>query len=88
MKRHHQVRLNEIISILEKGKQNVFQIASQMTWDVTYKSWDLFPPAQKWFAFGEAVAHLKYLEEKGSVGREVQEQEIVFFIEEKGEVHR
>lgn len=88
LKRHHQVRLNEIISILEKGKQNVFQIASQMTWDVTYKSWDLFPPAQKWFAFGEAVAHLKYLEEKGRVGEKIQEQEIVFFIEEKGEVHR
>ncbi len=80
LKQHHQTRLNEVMSILEKGKQNVFQITSQMTWDIDYKSWDLFPPSQKWFAFGEAMAHLKYLEEEGNVGRELQEQGIVFFI--------
>jgi glyoxylase-like metal-dependent hydrolase (beta-lactamase superfamily II) len=81
LKQHHQIRLREVISILGKGKQNVFQIASQMTWDIGYKSWDLFPPAQKWFAFGEAMAHLKYLEEEGKVRREMQEQGIVFFTE-------
>ena len=81
LKQHHQIRLKEVISILGKGKQNVFQIASQMTWDIDYKSWDLFPPAQKWFAFGEAMAHLKYLEEEGKVRREMQEQGIVFFME-------
>jgi glyoxylase-like metal-dependent hydrolase (beta-lactamase superfamily II) len=79
LKQHHQIRLEEVISILRKGKQNVFQIASQMTWDIGYKSWDLFPPTQKWFSFGEAVAHLKYLEEEGGVRRETQEQGIVFF---------
>jgi len=81
LKQHHQTRLEEVMSILRKGKQNVFQVASQMTWDITYKSWDLFPPSQKWFAFGEAMAHLKYLEEEGKVAREVQEQGIVFFTE-------
>jgi len=81
LKQHHQTRLKEVISILKKGKQNVFQIASQMTWDITYKSWDLFPPSQKWFAFGEAMAHLKYLEEEGKVGREIQEQGVVFYTE-------
>ena len=81
LKQHHQTRLEEIISILSKGKQNVFQIASQMTWDIDYKSWDSFPSSQKWFAFGEAMAHLKYLEEEGKVGKEGQEQGIVFFTE-------
>jgi glyoxylase-like metal-dependent hydrolase (beta-lactamase superfamily II) len=81
LKQHHQIRLKEVISILGKGKQNVFQIASQMTWDIGYKSWDLFPPAQKWFAFGEAMAHLKYLEEEGKVKREMGEHGIVFFTE-------
>jgi glyoxylase-like metal-dependent hydrolase (beta-lactamase superfamily II) len=81
LKQHHQTRLNEVISILRKGKQNVFQIASQMTWDISYRSWDLFPPSQKWFAFGEAMAHLKYLEEEGKVRRETQEQKIVFSTE-------
>ena len=79
LKQHHQTRLKEVISILGKGKQNVFQVASQMTWDIGYKSWDLFPPAQKLFAFGEALAHLKYLEEEGKVGRETEGQGIVFF---------
>jgi hypothetical protein len=52
-----------------------------MTWDISYRSWDLFPPSQKWFAFGEAMAHLKYLEEEGKVRRETQEQETVFSTE-------
>jgi glyoxylase-like metal-dependent hydrolase (beta-lactamase superfamily II) len=81
LKQHHQTRLEEVMSILRKGKQNVFQVASQMTWDIDYKAWDLFPPSQKWFAFGEAMAHLKYLEEEEKVAREVQEQEIVFSME-------
>jgi glyoxylase-like metal-dependent hydrolase (beta-lactamase superfamily II) len=81
LKQHHQTRLNEVISILRNGKQNVFQIASQMTWDISYRSWDLFPPSQKWFAFGEAMAHLKYLEEEGKVRRETTKQKIVFATE-------
>jgi len=89
LKKHHQTRLEEVISILGKDRQNAFQIASQMTWDITYKSWDLFPPAQKWFAFGEAMAHLKYLEEEGKVGWEMDGQGVVFFIApKKKEVHK
>jgi len=80
LKQHHQARLDEIVSILRQGKQNAFQIASQMTWDIGYKSWDLFPPAQKLFAFGEAMAHLRYLEEEGKVGWEIDGQRVRFFI--------
>ncbi len=83
LKQHHQTRLGEVISILDKGKQNAFQVASQMTWDIGYKSWSLFPPAQKLFAFGEAMAHLKYLEEEGQVAWTMEEQGIVFFVTER-----
>jgi glyoxylase-like metal-dependent hydrolase (beta-lactamase superfamily II) len=79
LKQHHRTRLEEVLSILGKGKQNAFQIASQMTWDIGFKSWDIFPPAQKWFAFGEAMAHLKYLEEEGKVERQIEGQGLVFF---------
>lgn len=79
LKQHHRARLDEIISILAQGRQNAFQIASQMTWDIGYKSWDFFPPAQKLFAFGEALAHLKYLEEEGAVGRAIEGNGILFF---------
>jgi len=89
LKQHHQARLKEVISILGKGKQNAFQVASQMTWDIGYKSWDLFPPTQKLFAFGEAMAHLKYLEEAGEVGWRVEKQGIVFFItQDRKETHK
>ena len=80
LKDHHRARLREVLSILEAGRQNAFQIASQMTWDIGHKSWDLFPTSQKLFAFGEAMAHLKYLEEEGKVRREANGQGMVFFM--------
>ena len=80
LKQHHQKRFDEIISILEKGNKNAFQVASEMSWDIICDSWDLFPVAQKWFAIGEAIAHLKYLKEKGIIRREMREQKIVFSI--------
>ena len=78
LKHHHQKRLDEIISILGKGKKNAFQVASQMSWDIICDSWDKFPFSQKWFATGEAIAHLKYLREKGTIRREMRRQRIVF----------
>jgi hypothetical protein len=78
LKYHHQKRLDEIISIVEKGSQNAFQIASQMSWDIIYDSWDLFPITQKWFAIGEAISHLKYLEEKEAVQREMRGKKRVY----------
>ena len=78
LKRHHEVRANEVLSILEKGNEDAFHVASQMTWDMSYESWELFPLLQKWFATGEAIAHLKYLEEEGKIRREIKEQKAVF----------
>ena len=78
LKHHHWERLEEIVSILEQGGQDAFQVASQMTWDIVYDSWELFPVSQKWFATGEAIAHLKYLEEKGMIRKEMQKEKIVF----------
>jgi hypothetical protein len=78
LKRHHQKRLDEIVAILRKGRKNAFQVASQMTWDIVYDSWDLFPVSQKWFATGEAISHLKYLEEKGVVRKEMQQRKIIY----------
>ena len=81
LKHHHQTRVNEVLSILEEGNQDAFQVASQMSWDLDYESWEQFPASQKWFATGEAMAHLKYLEEKGKIRREMQGQKVVFSLE-------
>lgn len=61
LKVHHKHRLQEVLDILQNGKMSAFQIASKMTWDLKCDSWDDFPVAQKWFATGEAIAHLKVL---------------------------
>ena len=66
---HHTSRLNEVLTILQKGSMNAFQIASHMTWDIDCEDWGQFPVAQKWFATGEAIAHLRYLEEDGRIVR-------------------
>jgi glyoxylase-like metal-dependent hydrolase (beta-lactamase superfamily II) len=67
LKDHHRKRLDEGLSILDKGSKNAYQIASEMTWDINYDSWEMFPASQKLFAVGEAIAHLRYLEEEGKI---------------------
>jgi glyoxylase-like metal-dependent hydrolase (beta-lactamase superfamily II) len=78
LKEHHQARTEEVLSILEGGAMSAYQIASRMSWDIDCDSWDLFPVSQKWFATGEAIAHLKYLEEKGIIKRETSGHRIDF----------
>ena len=82
IKDHHQNRADEILTILKKGSRNAFQVASEMTWDITWESWDQFPVSQKWFATGEAIAHLKYLREKGMVLRETLGGKLVYSLSE------
>ena len=67
--RHHHERAEEVLSILEDGPLDPFTTASRMKWDMTYDSFDDFPIMQKWFALGEAIAHLKFLETTGRAER-------------------
>ena len=69
LKNHHMERLNEILSILNKKKLNAFQVASLMTWDMKFETWEDFPIYPKWFAFSEALSHLHYLESIHKVRR-------------------
>lgn len=69
LKRHHEERASDVASILEEGALSVAQVAAKMKWDIKCESWDYFPVAQKWFATGEAMAHLRYLEDAGRVTR-------------------
>lgn len=78
---HHRHRADEVLEILKKGdSQNAFQIASQMTWDITYPSWDMFPVSQRWFATGEAIAHVRFLESNGEIKRNQDGKVITFSI--------
>ncbi|NLB52594.1 MAG: MBL fold metallo-hydrolase [Syntrophomonadaceae bacterium] len=75
---HHEERLQEILDILHGGFMSAYQVASRMHWDLTYDSWEEFPDFQRWFATGEAIAHLEHLAERGKVKR-VQQEELMLY---------
>ena len=74
---HHQKRLNEIKMILEDSPRTAFETAAAMKWDLN-GGWPDFPLAQKWFATAEATAHLRYLEDEGSIRRDESTGRIVY----------
>jgi glyoxylase-like metal-dependent hydrolase (beta-lactamase superfamily II) len=78
LKKHHQKRADEVVNILKKGRKNAYQIAAEMEWDMDYGSWELFPATQKWFAVGEAISHLRYLEEKGVIRKRLEGEVLLF----------
>lgn len=68
---HHHSRLEDVRRIVaETPGLTGYEVASQMQWDIRAKNWAEFPPAQKWFAVGEAVSHLDYLIETGAITRQ------------------
>lgn len=67
LKDHHRARAEEILRILQQGGASAYQVAAQMSWDIDCRSWEDFPTPQKWFATGEAIAHLHYLAQRGQV---------------------
>jgi hypothetical protein len=67
LQEHHRARLNEVLAALGDGEKNVLQIAPYISWNITARTWEEFPAQQKWFAFGETMAHVKHLEGKGLV---------------------
>ena len=80
LKAHHSNRVNEILEIIKKGPQNAFQIASRMKWNITYKAWDMFPVSQKWFATGEAISHVRFLEKSGRIRKNMDGNIFTFSI--------
>lgn len=78
LKTHHRDRTAEVLFILAREPRSAYGVASEMTWDIACNSWEAFPVAQKWFATGEAIAHLRYLEELGLICRE-SGRDVVFY---------
>lgn len=70
LKEHHRQRLEEVVEIIDSSKpKSAFDVAAEMTWDLVADRWEDFPLMQKWFATGEALAHIRHLEVKGKVKR-------------------
>ncbi|MET1128820.1 MAG: MBL fold metallo-hydrolase [Thermoproteota archaeon] len=65
---HHAERLAEIVKLIhEKGSLTGYSVARSLKWRVRYRSWEEYPPPEKFFAMGEALAHLALLEALGAV---------------------
>lgn len=75
---HHRVRANEVIEILEQGDRHAYDTAREMTWSIRANSWEEFPVMQRWFATGEAIAHLQYVEELGLVEMREENELIIY----------
>lgn len=75
---HHYERANEVITVLETGRKNGYETAGAMSWRIVARSWEDFPVMQRWFATGEAIAHLRYLEGKGLIQRELANGQILY----------
>lgn len=70
LKAHHARRVEEALAIVKRDPGlTAWQIAGHMAWSIRCRSWADFPLTQKFFAVGEALAHLDYLEVRGLVRR-------------------
>lgn len=77
LKAHHKRRLEEVISYLGKvDGATVRMVTKHMNWDIRARNWDDFPKSQKWFAAGEAQAHLEHLVHLGKVDRKTDSRGI------------
>ena len=78
LKEHHKLRADEVLDVMDAKTKNAYEIAAGMTWDIDCESWEDFPVAQKWFATGEAIAHLRYLECEGRIKRNTGQKIVTF----------
>jgi glyoxylase-like metal-dependent hydrolase (beta-lactamase superfamily II) len=69
LRRHHDQRLAEVLALLADSPLNACETAARMHWDIRARGWHEFPTAQQWFALGEALSHLRFLEARGLVAR-------------------
>jgi len=78
LQEHHRNRLNEAIFALEGGEKTAWEVAPYITWDIGCNSWEEFPSVQKWFAVGETIAHLDYLEADGRACKEMKDHKVLY----------
>lgn len=70
LKAHHARRLEEALRVVRQTPGlTAWQIAGRMAWSIRCRSWEDFHLTQKFFAVGEALAHLDHLEARGHLRR-------------------
>lgn len=68
LKAHHARRIADALrTVAETPGLTAYEIAGRMAWSIRCRNWTEFPLTQKFFAVGEALAHLDYLEARGQI---------------------
>jgi glyoxylase-like metal-dependent hydrolase (beta-lactamase superfamily II) len=78
LREHHKKRLNEAIHALELGEKTAWEVAPHLSWNIHSNAWERFPSIQEWFALGETIAHLEYLEACGCTMSRVHKKKLMF----------
>ena len=82
---HHSRRCREVLRILrDGGSMTAWDIAAGMTWRIRARNWSEFPTPQKWFAVGEAMAHLDHLIALGLVARQPSKPFVTYHLSQEG----
>ena len=80
LKEHHRHRLNEVMNILKENDGiTVRNLTALMHWDIKARTWEEFPSSQKWFAAGEAMAHITYLKKRGLVKESILDNGVLVY---------
>jgi glyoxylase-like metal-dependent hydrolase (beta-lactamase superfamily II) len=83
IRNHHQERNNEILSILQDRERDIYEITMMMTWKTESESWESMPPTQQYFAAGEALSHLIYLEGERKVSKTLKDGKALYVLAER-----
>lgn len=77
---HHLQRIEDAWeTIRQEPGLTGYDIAGRMRWRIRSRSWEDFPLEQKFFAVGEALAHLDYLEVRGRIRQQEEHGTIRYY---------
>lgn len=78
---HHVRRIDNTWDVVEETPgMTSYEIAGKMRWKIRSRNWEEFPLAQKFFAVGETLAHLDFLERRGRVERRFEHGQYTYYI--------
>lgn len=78
---HHLRRIeNAWQTVREEPGLTAYEIAGRMRWKIRSRSWEDFPLTQKFFAVGEALAHLDYLEVRGRIAHREEQGKNRYYV--------
>ena len=87
LREHHLRRLADALDIVRRCPGlTAYDIAGRMRWSIRCRDWADFPVTQKFFAVGEALSHLDYLEVRGLVERWERGGHEVYFAADGGSI--